>query len=840
MSTKTNSPIPVTAAARFAEMPTPSTRLARVHIDAMIADEAPLRTLVVGPSGSGKSRILRHLRRVLVERGLTVVTNASASDIRSLPAAHVLLVDDAHLLDDDRLDAAAERADDDGASLIVATRPWPLSTRLAAISSRLERTQPAIVLGHLARSDLASDAELPDECADDILIRTGGTAWLVAESLEIHAATACTQPPDHSFLQEALQDVIAHRLHASTPRVRELLEELSLAHASGTAVSADDDTFEEAYSDGLVQRNGQIVPIVRAAVRSTMPVERLVELYARDDGDDSIAALLSGVRDTRAVEALIHHADAAAAHEPRRAAQLLETAADAGAGATMIAIRRARVDWTLGDVEAASAQLDAVSIEVGDPDAAIAADTAAAIWSARGLAELADQVYRTHPPTTPDSAARASLAALAAADRDRALAQTGGTRAGEMPSTLGVSLDLLAQGVRASLDGAAQTALSDFVRASEMYTSSDETGPVPELPAVVAALAAIHLGELDVARSVIDAAVRDGHGGTWARDRLVLWSAWIALQQERAPEVEAAIQSMIPRARGLSPRDKLLFDALSLAIARRYHDAPALEAAWRGTRESLLRARFDLFSILPLCEFVATAARIGESDRLGPHLTDALARMAALGAPPLWSAHLHWAGIQQGILLGRPDDLAPHARALVAAAPHNRLAAMMAQAGRVWTTVLSGDVDADLVEKAATGLASVGLAWDGARLAGHGASRSKDRKAVSQLLACARRLHPRDDMRPANVESRREAPVVRPRSHAELSPREREVAVLVVEGKTYAEIGSAIFISPRTAEHHIARIRRRLEATTRSDLIAKLRVVLDDEPEPAVDERASA
>ena len=61
------------------------------------------------------------------------------------------------------------------------------------------------------------------------------------------------------------------------------------------------------------------------------------------------------------------------------------------------------------------------------------------------------------------------------------------------------------------------------------------------------------------------------------------------------------------------------------------------------------------------------------------------------------------------------------------------------------------------------------------------------------------------------------------------SAREREVARLVLDGKTYAEIGTAIFISPRTAEHHIARIRRRLGVTTRSELLARLRLVLDDE-----------
>ena len=50
--------------------------------------------------------------------------------------------------------------------------------------------------------------------------------------------------------------------------------------------------------------------------------------------------------------------------------------------------------------------------------------------------------------------------------------------------------------------------------------------------------------------------------------------------------------------------------------------------------------------------------------------------------------------------------------------------------------------------------------------------------------------------------------------------------MLVLEGKTYNEIGATIFISPKTVEHHVAHIRRRIGATSRSDLMAKLRVLV--------------
>ncbi|WP_164861865.1 LuxR C-terminal-related transcriptional regulator, partial [Microbacterium sp. CPCC 204701] len=199
---------------------------------------------------------------------------------------------------------------------------------------------------------------------------------------------------------------------------------------------------------------------------------------------------------------------------------------------------------------------------------------------------------------------------------------------------------------------------------------------------------------------------------------------------------------------------------------------------------------------------------------------------ARLGEPPAWAAPLHWAGIQRGILLSRPEALAPHARALVAAAAHNRLAARMAQAGRVWTSVLAGTVDPDAVETAARALAAVGLAWDGARLAGHGAGRSDDRKVIARLLACARELHPRETSRTADAGTAGSS-ASDPPADCVLSDREREVAELVLQGKTYAEIGAAIFISPRTAEHHIAHIRRRLDATSRSDLLSKLRIAIE-------------
>jgi len=59
-----------------------------------------------------------------------------------------------------------------------------------------------------------------------------------------------------------------------------------------------------------------------------------------------------------------------------------------------------------------------------------------------------------------------------------------------------------------------------------------------------------------------------------------------------------------------------------------------------------------------------------------------------------------------------------------------------------------------------------------------------------------------------------------------LSDREREVAALVIEGLTYKQIGGQLFISAKTVEHHVARMRQRLGSTSRGELMAHLRMIV--------------
>jgi PAS domain S-box-containing protein len=59
---------------------------------------------------------------------------------------------------------------------------------------------------------------------------------------------------------------------------------------------------------------------------------------------------------------------------------------------------------------------------------------------------------------------------------------------------------------------------------------------------------------------------------------------------------------------------------------------------------------------------------------------------------------------------------------------------------------------------------------------------------------------------------------------ADLTPREREVAALLIDGLTSKQIGQALQISHRTVEIYRARLMHKYQASTTADLVHKLMV----------------
>lgn len=148
--------------------------------------------------------------------------------------------------------------------------------------------------------------------------------------------------------------------------------------------------------------------------------------------------------------------------------------------------------------------------------------------------------------------------------------------------------------------------------------------------------------------------------------------------------------------------------------------------------------------------------------------------------------------------------------------------------------MLANQVDVNEVSTAARGLARFGHTSDATRLASQAALQTTDPRVSQVMLQLARDLK----QTVANPELPLAAPtddrvgvaappvVARRPAAAQLSDREREVAELLLNGMPYRDIGAQLFISAKTVEHHVARIRRRLGAESRSEMLSMLRAML--------------
>jgi len=215
----------------------------------------------------------------------------------------------------------------------------------------------------------------------------------------------------------------------------------------------------------------------------------------------------------------------------------------------------------------------------------------------------------------------------------------------------------MARGLHESIDGEAATAFSTLMRATVLLEAADRSTLLPDTPAAIAALIAIHNGDLDIADSALTRAIEQDLGGAaaWARHRLLL--AWVAMlngQYGRATRLRNEVTAGAGDG-GLSLRDDVFARALELGTARRTSDVAGLVAAWHAGRDVLLRHPVDLFVLLPLGEFSVAAGRLGQWERVHAHLDDAWDLLRRLGDPLVWSPMLP-------LVRGPGSDLAQPAR----------------------------------------------------------------------------------------------------------------------------------------------------------------------------------
>lgn len=862
MAAPTTSPTPAASTGPLAGAP------AAVALVRAVAEDpdAPRLVAVTGPAGAGKSTVLRELVRVWTEAGA---------------GQDVTVVDDAHELGDDELADLRGRAGRPGARLVVAFRPWPRSRALARLGATLAAAAPPLVLGALDAAGIAARAarvagvRISDEAVRVVAERTAGAPVLV-DRLLAHGRVGGPVPPQ-------LAEQIGYAVDAEDPRVVELVTALALgapvdgevlvpllgiSDAAGIGVGAEiaelDELSGRAVAAGLCTPDGRVVPLVAEAIRTRVAPARRAELRRHlaeielDRGGSVLAVARtlrgSGATGERAAAVFRAAAAEAARAESPDAVRFYAEAVAAGAPPLTVAAHRAQAHLVAGDLDGALGHADSVlsaTDAVEATDAVRAGSVAAAVLARRGLLARSAELYRWTAAVSgerPPAAAVPVLIGTGALEEARAVVGVDGSGfvAGRAPTLVDGADDLTARGMLDSVEGSPTAALSGLARAAGLLETAHGAALLPDTPAALAALVAVHTGEFDVAASVLDRALRTGLGGAPARARHRLLLGWIALLRGATGPASERLAAVDAGDDPLEPRDEFLAAALQVAIARRQSDLGALMRSWTRARQAIVRHPVDLYVLQPLGELVTAASRLREESWVAPHLAEADALLDRLGRPALWAAPLHWARLQAAVLTDDVEAARARSDELQSAACGSRFAHAMATAAPHWVGVLEDRVDAAEVEAAARGLHAVGLSFDGGRLAGQAALRTGDRRAVSALLACARALQAAGtDLRQGTVPPPAEEPgpvaeqpavaapapveaAPEPSGSGLLSERELEVAELVVQGRTQREIGEALFISAKTVEHHVARMRQRLGVGGRSELLDELRRILGD------------
>jgi DNA-binding CsgD family transcriptional regulator len=438
---------------------------------------------------------------------------------------------------------------------------------------------------------------------------------------------------------------------------------------------------------------------------------------------------------------------------------------------------------------------------------------AGAVAAHQGRADRAGQALREAPAPGPVLAVPSLMATGNASDA-RAAAETGAGGAG---AGAPVGLRRLAEAALAVGDPA--RALPLFIEAAETLEQAPPPVVLPDTAHAVGAVVAVLAGDAATADHLLERALATGLGGPVATTRHRLLLAWARMRVGRFDTAAAEL----PQLEGalLGGRERLLAAALAAGIARRSGDFARLRQAWTAAEPVLARQSVDLFQVEAVEELLVAAARLREHRRIDPVLDTLDAILAGLGHPVAWTVAVGWIRLQVAVA---GEDAAAAASAAAAvrdldtagAGPRQRAQCTAAQR---WAGALAGQVDADAVLAAAGDLAAAQLPWEGSRLAGHAAIRTGDPVAARRLLEHAREMASLEALGAAGTPDG---------TYRGLSEREVEVARLVLAGRTHKEIGAQLYLSPKTVEHHVARIRTKLGAGSRAELIAALREMLPD------------
>ena len=211
---------------------------ARDAVSALTATPSePVKILVSGGIGTGKSSVLAMVRSALRSANVPVMTRAPRAG--DDPGA-AIVIDDAHLLADEELDQLAERVSDPGSTLVVATEPLTQQPALRALTTALERENPAISLGSLTPPEvteaaaLAIGAQPPTEVVRALMVSTAGLPFL------LRPAIAAAVSPNGESAANAIVQAARYALIERLRRVEEPVLDTLLVSSLSPELGPDD------------------------------------------------------------------------------------------------------------------------------------------------------------------------------------------------------------------------------------------------------------------------------------------------------------------------------------------------------------------------------------------------------------------------------------------------------------------------------------------------------------------------------------------------------------------------------------------------------------------------
>lgn len=776
-----------------------------------------------------------------------------------------LVVADAQWLDGASLRVVvgvAERAVERNVTLTVAHRPVAGDAQIAALDAVLGRSQLLAALGPLDEAEVGElaaivlDSPVDDRLVEAVHDQTHGmpdlvelllSAWVDTGTVSGGRLTAPPPPPG-----PALVAAVRARVDELAPAARTVLQALSagadlddqlLGATTDIAPDGLGDAIDDLHAAGLVVPGaGDVVPLVAAAVDAMTPVadrRRFHALLAAALGERGAPATRTGehlaaasAQGPEVAAAYVVAGDATLAEAPELAAGWYDRAMAAGTPPGAIAARRAEAAALSGDTVTALRLADAVVADPSSDERPRALAVMAALLPARGFwrrssaafAELAEQdagagrgapAQEVPQRNTESWPLLASIGAVASGGPLPTVATDdgGGGPAGDALAGLEAeSLRLARDGLVAAATPGTTQPLAPFLEAAELLESAHTALVLPTTPHAIGATVALALSELSTAEHLLTRACDHGVGGAplQAHHRLAL--GWVAVRSGRWSAAQAALDEIGDAA--LAPREVLIAAAIQAGLARRSGDLTRLTDAWNRAEGVLLRHPADLFTLDVVGELAIGAARLGLWDRVAPKARELGDVVRALGEPPLWLLPLRWIGLQVALATDDRDAAVRRAAEVEATKPVHPRLGTLAEAARAWVAILGGTAEPDHVAAVAQSLSGLGLTWEASRLTGQAAIRSSDPSVTRALLEQAR------DLKAALPTS---DPADPPGATSVLSEREQMVAQYIVDGLTHKEIGAQLYISPKTVEHHVAKIRQKLGASTRAEMLAALR-----------------